>query len=468
MGQISDEVWKVIKSCENDIRGTVESVYDRIVKPEVNKQDSASPQRRLPVGDEKDQASLVAPSTCETNVSDGNEQMEVPPGFCSTDQPSSKVEHAVMLHDEQPHSSNEVLNDPEQIDAVPPGFGPPVNSSIIPVGVSDEDPDVPPGGSRAGFGELLLWFDGVCVVGQYIAQFPSFLGGIQQPKYGLQGRQLLWGSNVFEFAEGLLQLCKKIPDKLFAGNGGKRESSIPRQWVGLWDPHTVDAAATGGGVGGGVADVAFLSGRCLRFLRPQGYHHRWAEEDSNVRFHSLPQEHPGGKASNAVGNVAFLKAKDGGLDVIQTYVFWNGHEPSPGQVRRSPNLSQPSRLRLLLLPTVYLNLLLFLIFGSIILVIENEYGPVEYYGGAAAKNYVTWAARMAVGLNTGVPWVMCKQDDAPDPVVSPSFRFSCSVPPGRTPSSCSFSTFVQFNITLLLLYIPAAPIRVFVYACYTS
>jgi beta-galactosidase GanA len=26
------------------------------------------------------------------------------------------------------------------------------------------------------------------------------------------------------------------------------------------------------------------------------------------------------------------RAKDGGLDVIQTYVFWNGHEPSPGQV----------------------------------------------------------------------------------------------------------------------------------------
>lgn len=26
------------------------------------------------------------------------------------------------------------------------------------------------------------------------------------------------------------------------------------------------------------------------------------------------------------------KAKDGGLDVIQTYVFWNGHEPVQGQV----------------------------------------------------------------------------------------------------------------------------------------
>jgi hypothetical protein len=28
------------------------------------------------------------------------------------------------------------------------------------------------------------------------------------------------------------------------------------------------------------------------------------------------------------------KAKDGGLDVIQTYVFWNGHEPTPGNVKK--------------------------------------------------------------------------------------------------------------------------------------
>ncbi|MCI65110.1 beta-galactosidase, partial [Trifolium medium] len=27
-----------------------------------------------------------------------------------------------------------------------------------------------------------------------------------------------------------------------------------------------------------------------------------------------------------------------------------------------------------------------------------------------------WAADMAIGLGTGVPWIMCKQDDAPDPV----------------------------------------------------
>jgi beta-galactosidase GanA len=32
------------------------------------------------------------------------------------------------------------------------------------------------------------------------------------------------------------------------------------------------------------------------------------------------------------------KAKDGGLDVVQTYVFWNGHEPSPGQVVTGKNI----------------------------------------------------------------------------------------------------------------------------------
>lgn len=26
------------------------------------------------------------------------------------------------------------------------------------------------------------------------------------------------------------------------------------------------------------------------------------------------------------------KSKEGGADVIQTYVFWNGHEPVKGQV----------------------------------------------------------------------------------------------------------------------------------------
>ena len=54
----------------------------------------------------------------------------------------------------------------------------------------------------------------------------------------------------------------------------------------------------------------------------------------------------------------------------------------------------------------------------LLLQIENEYGPVEWEIGAPGKAYTKWAAQMAVGLKTGVPWIMCKQEDAPDPVVS--------------------------------------------------
>ena len=44
------------------------------------------------------------------------------------------------------------------------------------------------------------------------------------------------------------------------------------------------------------------------------------------------------------------KAKDGGLDAIDTYVFWNVHEPSPGNV-----------LCVLLILFIFLRFLLFLL-----------------------------------------------------------------------------------------------------------
>lgn len=49
--------------------------------------------------------------------------------------------------------------------------------------------------------------------------------------------------------------------------------------------------------------------------------------------------------------------------------------------------------------------------------IENEYEPESKAFGTAGHAYMIWAAKMAVGMGTGVPWVMCKEDDAPDPVV---------------------------------------------------
>lgn len=53
-----------------------------------------------------------------------------------------------------------------------------------------------------------------------------------------------------------------------------------------------------------------------------------------------------------------------------------------------------------------------------LLQIENEYGAQSKLLGSVGYNYISWAANMAVGLGTGVPWVMCKEEDAPDPVVS--------------------------------------------------
>lgn len=69
--------------------------------------------------------------------------------------------------------------------------------------------------------------------------------------------------------------------------------------------------------------------------------------------------------------------------------------------------------------------------------IENEYGLLEKEFGASGRSYAHWAANMAVGLGTGVPWVMCKQDDAPDPIVSGSTSFL----------SCSDATFFLLHFT---------------------
>ncbi|KAK4796638.1 hypothetical protein SAY86_028964 [Trapa natans] len=171
------------------------------------------------------------------------------------------------------------------------------------------------------------------------------------------------------------------------------------------------------------------------------------------------------------------KAKDGGLDVIDTYVFWNGHEPSPGNynfegrfdlvrfVKTVQKVGLYAHLRigpyvcaewnfggfpvwLKYVPGISFrtdngpfkaamqgftqkivqmmkNEKLFASQGGPIILsqIENEYGPQR--PGSAGRSYVNWAAKMAVSLNTGVPWVMCKQNDAPDPVINTCNGFYC-------------------------------------------
>ncbi|KAL3572810.1 hypothetical protein D5086_026714 [Populus alba] len=155
------------------------------------------------------------------------------------------------------------------------------------------------------------------------------------------------------------------------------------------------------------------------------------------------------------------KARAGGLDAIDTYVFWNLHEPQQGQsdfsgrkdlvrfirevhaqglyvcLRIGPFIESEWTYGIKLLSSFpfvnwqyhmkrYAKMIVKMLKaeklyasqgGPIILSqIENEYGNVEAAFHEKGPPYVKWAAKMAVGLHTGVPWVMCKQDDAPDPV----------------------------------------------------
>ncbi|KAH8499418.1 hypothetical protein H0E87_018068 [Populus deltoides] len=173
------------------------------------------------------------------------------------------------------------------------------------------------------------------------------------------------------------------------------------------------------------------------------------------------------------------KSKDGGLDVIETYVFWNAHEPVQNQYNFEGRYDLVKFIKLVGEAGLYAHLRigpyvcaewnyggfpLWLHFvpgikfrtdnepfkaemqrftakivdmmkqeklyasqgGPIILSqIENEYGNIDSSYGPAAKSYIKWAASMAVSLDTGVPWVMCQQADAPDPIINTCNGFYC-------------------------------------------
>ncbi|KAA0047425.1 beta-galactosidase 3-like [Cucumis melo var. makuwa] len=48
----------------------------------------------------------------------------------------------------------------------------------------------------------------------------------------------------------------------------------------------------------------------------------------------------------------------------------------------------------------------------VLLQIEIDYGTDSKLFGEVGHNYMTWTTNMAIGLQTGVPWVMCKKKDA--------------------------------------------------------
>ncbi|KAL1308933.1 hypothetical protein HN51_051562 [Arachis hypogaea] len=166
------------------------------------------------------------------------------------------------------------------------------------------------------------------------------------------------------------------------------------------------------------------------------------------------------------------KARHGGLNTIQTYVFWNLHEPEKGKFNFEGNADLIKFIKLIQERGMYLILRLgpfiqaewnhgglpywlrdvpgiyfrsnnepFKLHmkeyvmrivqmmkdnkffasqgGPIILAqIENEYNQIQLAYDERGIEYVNWAAQMAVETNIGVPWIMCKQKEAPDPVIN--------------------------------------------------
>ncbi|KAL0374970.1 UNVERIFIED_CONTAM: Beta-galactosidase [Sesamum radiatum] len=165
------------------------------------------------------------------------------------------------------------------------------------------------------------------------------------------------------------------------------------------------------------------------------------------------------------------KAKEGGLNTIETYVFWNAHEPLHRQYDFSGNLDILRFLKVIQDEGLYailrigpyvcaewnyggfpvwLNSIPDMTFrtqndafmyqmknfttlivdkvkeanlfasegGPIILAqIENEYGNVIGSYGNDGKSYMNWCANFAETLDTGVPWIMCQEWDAPPSMV---------------------------------------------------
>uniref|UniRef100_A0A0A0LDH9 Beta-galactosidase n=1 Tax=Cucumis sativus TaxID=3659 RepID=A0A0A0LDH9_CUCSA len=173
------------------------------------------------------------------------------------------------------------------------------------------------------------------------------------------------------------------------------------------------------------------------------------------------------------------KAKDGGLDAIETYIFWDRHEPHrrkydfsghlnfikyfqliqeaglyvvmrigpyvcaewnyggfplwlhnmPGIQLRTNNQVYKNEMQTF--TTKIVNMCkqanLFASQGGPIILaqIENEYGNVMTPYGEAGKTYINWCAQMAESLNIGIPWIMCQQSDAPQPIINTCNGFYC-------------------------------------------
>ncbi|MQL90850.1 hypothetical protein Taro_023452 [Colocasia esculenta] len=183
MGQISDEIWKIIRSSDgmkDEITESVKSVYNKLVNPPKEEINTFSlPRNQANAGETLSQAATSsceittpcedepleppgfapcvqasqAATSCETAMQPENEPLE-PPGFAPSApvqvDDGSKEEHVEVPKGELPLNHHKEVQhgspapSPTNDDG-PPGFAHFQTTDPIASTADDEDPDVPPG-----------------------------------------------------------------------------------------------------------------------------------------------------------------------------------------------------------------------------------------------------------------------------------------------------------------------------------
>ncbi|KAG8096903.1 hypothetical protein GUJ93_ZPchr0013g34811 [Zizania palustris] len=131
MGQISDEVWNVIQSTETDIRGTVESVYNRMMNPGQPQETELSSKKLKKNAKEEQVFPVKASPSVAVKLED--DDPEEPPGFGFSDHQRNNI----IATQQQPSNT-------DNHNQVKPNEGEP-NAISFPGDDDEDDPDVPPG-----------------------------------------------------------------------------------------------------------------------------------------------------------------------------------------------------------------------------------------------------------------------------------------------------------------------------------
>ncbi|EGC33370.1 hypothetical protein DICPUDRAFT_48969 [Dictyostelium purpureum] len=183
------------------------------------------------------------------------------------------------------------------------------------------------------------------------------------------------------------------------------------------------------------------------------------------------------RASVSKWNEILKSSKLAGVDIIETYIFWNVHQPNtPNEFYLEDNANITLFLDLCKENELFVNLRIGpyvcaewnyggfpiwlkniegIVFrdynqpfmdamstwvtmvvdklqdyfapngGPIIIAqIENEYGWLENEYGASGREYALWAINFAKSLNIGIPWIMCAQEDI-DSAINTCNGFYC-------------------------------------------